>query len=305
MHSVRGVIYLANGSGQDWQDCYHRVVDIQGDSEIDFIVPYCPKIVTRSITESTNFGVWFKVLSWSQPNPTPSLPIYLNTYKAAANDFQFGVLLDKQFDVQCNPRNDFNNDFPPMHPSMTGYSPEKLVFGEKYTTMREMVHRYTPYGQVGASQRYGTTITPYDLPVSGKALLGIEMWGLCFMFYRGSIRFKFMLNSSGENNNNKGSMYMTVDSNPIQGSAIAMSPSGQIDCEVPYYYNQLMIQTNLAPNHPLYLMNDLSPRFMSKAAGDDFSFHWLRSYPQSFLTGSLVTTNVAFGTKGMMEFLYS
>jgi len=108
MHSVRVVFFLSILGTSDWQDCYHRVVDIQGDTEAEFTMPYCNTEVVREInSETVYFKIWVKILAWSQPTPAVSNPIWMNVYKSGASDFRVGGMKEQEFTTTSNPRQDF------------------------------------------------------------------------------------------------------------------------------------------------------------------------------------------------------
>lgn len=286
MHNVRLVFYLADTAyGTDWQQCYHRIVDVKGDCEVDFMVPYCGQNVMNSTnTETSGFSLVVQVLAWSVPEPSLTLPIYLTVYKAGGSDFRFGAQMDTQFvctsrnihdDFHCqsNPREDFNKDFEPFHPSFKGYSTRNLVMGEEFVTLREIIHRYFPYTTTPADG--SIPIYQTSRRVSGNAYHGLEYWGSLFRFWRGSIRFKFVQRAGYHD----GSVVVKIAGIPIYGLmqnvATSLEATSVIQGEVPYYANTFMCDTTLLPNDSITLNFDDQPRYYFKSAGDDFSFHFL------------------------------
>ena len=94
--SIRCVFYLAPDSttATEWEGCYHKVVDIQGDTSVSFRVPYMNEYVMNSTRKPTTTpAIWCKILSWSTPNPTVSAPMYMAVYKAGCDDMKFGCPL--------------------------------------------------------------------------------------------------------------------------------------------------------------------------------------------------------------------
>jgi len=311
MHAVRGVFYLANDATDDWQNCHHRIVDIIGDSEVEFAVPYCSKYVSRRQTQSTAIGVYFAILSWSQPTPAATAPIYFAVYKAGGSDFQFGALKDMCFQTQSNPREDFNKEFDFFHPTMKGYKQDKLLFGEEYETVRECIHKYTCYGSAAYSNVYGpahdggssSVIPTYNTQrASGFFIIGMEMWGLMFRFWRGSVRMKFIgresLPSAVLRVNGTLMNTMILPTTTVIRSLAGSGTICQLDMEVPYYHNVLFEQTLSTPENTVVVdvTNNSTPEpnvILCKAAGDDFSYHWLVAPPDNFLNPTYFTTSVS------------
>jgi len=197
-HSVRVVFYVAAGSSADWQVCYHQVVEIQGSTEVEMMVPFCSPTVSAWIIDTNptpSYNLYCTVLAWSQADNSLSNPIYLNTYKAAASDVQFGAPLDVKFvvqgeildEVQSSPRDDFKKEFPPIESSVTGYQQENFLFGEKIGSVRELIHRNYPMDINGVV--LSKEIFPSSYP-SGLTVVGPDMWAMFYRFYRGSIRAK-------------------------------------------------------------------------------------------------------------------
>lgn len=299
-HAVRGVFWLAvDELSTDWATCYHRVVDIQGDTEVEFVIPYCPAAVAQDSKSVDVYRLNFSVLTWSQPDPVISAPITLNVYKAADTDFQFGALLENAFTVQSNPRADFSKIFEPLHPDITGYTHDGLLYGEKYTTLREILHHYTPLTTKPATQMpaYGGTGN-----LGPGVYMGLEFWGLLFRFWRGSIRHKFVnkdpsvvmgaytyVNSDAGLAHNLPNMVMTSTTNPL------------LEMDVPYYSNNLFESTTPTLSTNIRIAKSVASPYWFSAAGDDFSFHWLRAPPP----GTLATVGSTYGVAGFLNYLTS
>jgi len=291
MHSVKLVFYLATDALQDYQSCYFRQVDVQGDTEFEFTLPYCPYYAARdTLTETTYYSVYVKILAWSQPIPTASTPIYINVYKAAASDFRVAGLMDMQFVPTSNPRQDFAKTFLPFHPSMTGYVPDNIIYPETYTTVREIVHRTYPY----YSQLGGNT---FKLWQSGSStVVGKELWGLIYMFRRGSLRFKALqryIAGSPSELITGALMVQRFDVTPhiyLPGLDVTWNDRPFVECEVPWYSHFLYSSTTVDTG-PQYwaIPTDANILYLCcGSCGDDFSFHFLIPPPPGTLspTGS-------------------
>jgi len=201
MHAAR-VCFFLNTTPTAWQSCYHRIVDIQGDTEVEITLPYWDSTI-QTKTMNTPMQLYMRLLAYSQPQETVTTPIYVNTYIAMASDFRISgpvnnllsldplptLVMDEHgeesFIVESNPRLDFQQDFQPLHESMTGYEQTNLVVGEKILNYRDFVHRYVPLRQID-----NTSNAAYE----GRGNLGIgmytglELYGLIYRFNRGSIR---------------------------------------------------------------------------------------------------------------------
>lgn len=297
MHSIKGVFYLSDSPETDqWENCYHKVVDIQGDTEVMFSIPYTSPLVVSRVTNN-DYDVYFRILSWSQASGASS-PITLNVYKAGGSDFRFGALREMEFQVQSNPRKDFAHNFEPLHPSMTGYIPENIVFGEEYTTIREIIHRYFAYGATNS------TLCPHYRGIGTSAVnvyTGVELFGLLYRFWRGSMRWKFIqkdtnvriflpyLNGSDVATNTK-----------LVSAVFSSSANPVAECSLPYYDNILFHTTRPANDTGMGVWTDIrAGQYETKAAGDDFSFHFLCGPP----FGSLVRCRDTYGTRNLRTFL--
>lgn len=296
MHAVRMVFWLTDSSGSDWVNCYHIVVDIQGDTEVEVTVPYCGQALSRAPGDNSEFQIYGAILSWSQPTAGANTPIFLNAYKAAAPDFQFGCLLEREFVPQSNPRFEFTKPFAPLHPSMTGFSHQNLLYGEEYHTMREVVHRYSAY--TSATAGGGTLVNNYFVTSveGGGSFKGLEMIGLFYRFWRGSIRQKAVLQASATD----GMVIVKNGTDIICGTAIAGTNLQNLEWEVPYYDNKLFRFTNRTNDVSTTQIVSTSPKYLFKSAGDDFSFHWLVAPPPGTFQA---VSNPSYGLVGFSTFV--
>jgi len=286
-HNVRLALWLSDNADNatEYENSYYQIIDIQGDTETEFTIPYTPKYFANRADDGSSFGVWAKVLSWSQPDMALSCPIHLNVYKAAASDIEYAGQFDLGFNPDHNPRADFVKEFPGFHPSFTAYSCEGLNFGEKVESIRECLHRYHPYGVLGTSYVYDIN------PISGY-FYGIEMWAFFYRFWRGSTRYKVLLRDSryiecvrfSNNLNNFACTYLSSPTNPV------------VEFECPYYFRDAFQHTSASSNNYINC-STCTEKYYMKAAGDDFSFHFLRPFPSGVFTGPTVATG---GLRGLM-----
>lgn len=281
--AIRMVFFLSeSGIGeQNWQDLYHVVVDIQGDTDVEMMVPYCFQSVMARTQNNFGYSLWYKILAWSSPDPAVSAPIYINVYKSGCEDMQFGQLMERTYiqpavvtqdyvEVQSNPRDDFKKNFNPLQESMVGYTHDSLVMGEQFTTLREVLHKFTPYYQVQNTY----TIPTYDPTPDGTRSLGIEQIGQLFRFHRGSIRVNLI-----KADPTKSCALIVKDTNSLETryvhtAAFGTNVSPAIEAEIPYWSN-VLFQENQVPSPLVFAACGAGPWFYSKAAGDDFSFHFL------------------------------
>lgn len=307
MHSVRLVFYLSQAP-TDFQDCYYKMVDVQGDTEVEFTVPHCTEQVVRdNTTETLYWNVYVKVLAFSSPVPEVSAPIYLNVYKAAASDFRVGCLqlnsftptdpafIDRAITTESNPRQDFSKVFEPLHPSIVGYVPDKVVYPEEYTSVRDIVHRQAPYGTVATNVSINVYQFHTATNVTGK-VFGKELWGLLYMYWRGSVRVQYM---------RKGTITNAItahfaDNTNIPGLDLSFTDKPIIEAEIPWYSQLLYEPTgvNLGNGRFTNLLSSSNSSYYSSAMGDDASFHFLKPIPLGMLAVPTSTT----GYNGLATF---
>jgi len=287
LHKARAVLFLADDINSDWLDCYHQVIDISGDCSTSMTLPYCNNSVSSTNGDSGGFVLYFRLLGYSQPVPTAITPIYYAVYKAAASDMDVAVYTEQQFLLESrqedtmNPRVDFNCEFQPIHPSIKGYHHSGLCFGEKYTSIRQLMHRLQP--TISFSSGATTVVTTGW--TSGSTVVGPNFYNLLYRFYRGSVNFKLYTNGTSNALKSSG-VIIDVGGKYVPGFMVKNSTEASIDFNVPYYSNALFEQTNVAPANPIHFTVNKS-YYITKAWGDDFSMHWLKAPPP----GSLQTVN--------------
>lgn len=314
MQAVRGVFFFTDDAiaEQDWRNSYHRVVDISGDTEVDFTLPYAFQEAMKRTSNQGKFTLWFKILNWSVPDPVVTAPIALNIYKSGCRDFQFGQLMERSYtkpvaattvkfspddlvdmELHSNPREDFKVDFAPLHESMNGYQHDGLLMGEQFTSLREVVHKYTPY--FTATNAFNTPVYA-PLPDASHSL-GLELIGQLYRFWRGSIRFNYI-----KGNATKNFALVVKDANAVETkfvhtAAFATNMNPAIEAEIPYWDSQYFRSTGSNSDITVYVCGT-GNFFMSKAAGDDFSFHFLKC-PDARTTNATINN---WGFSGLQNF---
>jgi len=296
-HTVRLMFYIAELNGEDWEQCYHREVEVQGMTEVEIMMPYCSQGVTLYGTPpsaSAPFKLCCTLVSWSQQSTTADTPIQLIVYKAACSDFQFGGPMDVAYTVtsknvdyrdynwdiefHSNPRNDFNKDFEPMEGSMTGYSQTNMVFGEEIGSVRELVHRLYPIkdysGGIGFVSLYNAAVS------SGIVMHGIELLGATYRFWRGSVRVKLVPGVWSNDPIAMGFAWNSTTSSLYQGIVGNNATNYNVEGECPYYSNVTFEQTRQYQIQQNYVYSPSGNQvFLYKCGGDDFSYMWVQSPP--------------------------
>ena len=174
MQTARIVVWLARGFQEDWMQCYHQVVDVTGDTEYSVTLPYPEDDVVWRVNNTCPWTLNMRVIGWSQPDPGLDNPIWVNLYRAAADDIRFYGQKERRyiFVTESNPRADFSKPFPTIHPSIKTYVPQNVVFGETHTHLKEMLHKYYPYKDIPAN----TNVQVYNLLSNSSGYtLGVEM----------------------------------------------------------------------------------------------------------------------------------
>lgn len=284
MHSVRVVFYLNETNTQlatSWENCYHRIVEIQGDTEVEMTIPYCsPQFCDSTNNPQAAMAVYAKVLSWSQANMAVSNPIYINVYKAGSDDFRFGGLKDFIVQPQSNPRKDFSKPFQPIHESVTEYGHQGIVWGEEYTSLREVVHRYVP---VRATVANPAVVPAYMVEGTyiPNEFNGMEAIGLIYRFWRGSVRYKLIQ----RDNVNRMVLYSYDFGKYYGGTSISSGMNPLVEVSLPYYTNVAFRSTSFdsAFTDRGILPDKRGGQYVFKAAGDDFSFLFLTPPPTNII----------------------
>jgi hypothetical protein len=293
--SVRLVFFLAVDSTSDWRVCYHKIVEVQGSTEVEMTLPYCSQqVAATSTTNVTPYSLFVAVLAWSQNDASLSNPIYINTYKAAGSDFRVCAPKDVYYHVQSCPRMDFNDDFEPIHPSIEGYAQDHLICGEEILTLRQMAHKFSP--NFAFTGPYNETLLNPST-ASGTILLGRDMYGLFYRFWRGSLRNKYM--SLQANTKYISHMVCNQAGTAFHGMFVTGPNLNSSEGEIPYYSPCLFEATTGQQLAQRYVTNNSTQHvFEMTAVGDDFSFHWL-ILP---VAGYYVNCSVLYGYAGLDQF---
>jgi hypothetical protein len=345
-HSIRMAIWLDDGYQWDkggtqvsppvsnFQECFHQIIDIQGDTEVAFAVPYMNRLpMTYPENISGDFKLYAGILSWV-PNSTIPNSIFVNVFKAAAEDFHFtgqksisfilqsernisftenGVQVTKcatcgsvftqsteplvaqtrtrvTTDVenctqrkkvrvirQSNPRADFNAPFNMIHDQLSGYQTKNLCSGEDFESIRDLIHRYYPYGGISP----GYEREPYDLTGATTNRTHLEYWGEIFAFFRGSCNVKLI---SKNPHVIQSVRLVDLRNQELYGTNISCEPNPVLEFNVPninrFLFNSTstgdgQITRQLAYSYGGTQNTDGSNRWLLEAAGDDFSFHFI------------------------------
>lgn len=312
MHACRVIFYI-NTVATKWQDCYHKVVDILGDTEVEMTLPYTSSYLVRTNLSDTTIddptmSLWMRVVSYSQPQTAVNTPIYFNVYLASASDFKVYMPLDRiaavtgmpttlkadatEYEPHSNPRVDFSKPFEPIHPSVRGFEHDGLIMGEQIRSYRDFVHRYCPIRAIDPLA--DTSVYEGRGNFGPYGYLGLEMYGLIYQFWRGSIRFKLM-----QFNNDLNSVAVMHEPMgvAVSGTTLSSGVNPLLEFEVPFYSPVMFRHTG--DEAPLNLRGSgVHDMYLLKAGGDDFSFHFLCPPP---------TYNVPFnnncGITGLAAFL--
>lgn len=299
MNNAKIVFYISDDPDADWMQVYHREVDITGDTEVELTLPYPHSTYVRNTASATTWKLFYRVLAWSQSDSTLDNPIYMNTYRAAADDVRFYGHIERQyvFSTESNPRSDFAKPFQPIHESIITYIPQNVVYGEEYTNIREMLHKYLPYQSIaGNSFRQVYDYTPVG---TDGYTLGIEMLCTLHAFWSGSIRHKYT-----RKDNAMAALILTYsasNSAPYLGTSISSTVNPIVEAEIPYFYNQSFRPTRnyLVANAP-YSNFAGSASYFWKSAGDDFTLRFLCAFPPGYFRAMNTSSE---GYRGLMTYL--
>jgi hypothetical protein len=248
---------------------------------------------------NNNFGLYVVPIQWATLNPTIENFIDINIYKAGGSDYRFGGLQERRYLFQSNPRADFEKEFPYLHESMTTYLQDRIVFGEEYKSVRDVLHRYQPDLQVQSD----TDIAVW--PANGNSLFGYKFWTGMYAFWRGSLRYKII---SKETEKMKMAYFITSSGNEYLGTTIASSINPVLDISLPYYDNLMFRNTKdlygpctLRFSGGKDIYSQESYGYLFRAMGDDFSCHFVVPPKAGSFTGVPATSGLA----GFADYLSS
>ena len=123
------------------------------------------------------------------------------------------------------------------------------------------------------------------------------MWGLMYNYWRGSIRVKMLQKTY----TSTGVGYYQTPEGYVSGMVLSSPTNPLLDAECPYYRKLLFVPTTSTSVSDgfAFAVDSTVPRFHLKAAGDDFSFHFLHVPPP----GTLSTISANFGVRGLVTFM--
>lgn len=293
-HSIKLIFWLSDEqvvSADNYVNCYHKVVDVQGFTETEIAIPYLsPNVIDSHGAMNRDFTLYVVPIQWATLNPLIDNAIDINIYKAGASDFRFGGLRERRYTFQSNPRADFQKEFPYLQESMKEYLQDRLVLGDEYKSVREILHRYQPESLYSSS----TDIPPWQS--NGGSVYGYKFWGSLYAFWRGSLRFKLV---SKDTETIKMAYFQPSDDNEFMGIALSTSVNPTMDISLPYYDTQLFRNTkDVYTNTSLRFSGGPNPQsqasyaYLLRAMGDDFSMHFIVPPKPGTFTGVPVTAGI-------------
>lgn len=301
-HSARLVFYL-NTQPTNWAQCYHMVVDVQGDTVVKMTLPYTSNRMAVDETAPSVMNLYVQNLSYSQAQTTVDTPIYINVYAAMADDFRLYAPVDRviglnnpvalaklepkemvkfdpvEFQVESNPRLIFQEPFDPIHPSVTGFTHSGFICGEEIRSYRDFIHRYSPMRSVTAHSNLSVYDGPGNLGAGG--FVGLEKYGLIFRYWRGSVRFKMIQNDNRIRMISLLSTTNPTDNPYFAGVTLSSVNNPVVEATAPYYSDKLFLSTSAYSTLGIRIQgpDNAGGVFMLKAGGDDFSYHFLQPWP--------------------------
>jgi hypothetical protein len=253
-------------------------------------------MMDRNVT-GNGIALMMMVDSWSQPDNTITAPIDVNVWKAAGPDWKVAGYKEACIQLQSNPRQMFREPFPYMQQSMTTYAQDGFVMGEDVKTIRDLIKKVHYYLPIAA---YTNTPSYHESFVNGLGVyaIGIEAWSQFFMFWRGSIRVKWL--KKDPNILSCAQYYQFLD---LIGSAVISAPTNPlIAADIPYFYPDLFKLTrDTVPAADLIgtTTSGVESKFLTKAAGDDYSLHYISPLPAGAFVAPVPQ---AFGIAQLMGF---
>jgi len=275
-------------------DVVSRIVDVRGDTEYEFTVPYLWPTMYRPLSES---GALPRILIQQLiPIVGPSFEedpqIYLAVWRAAGEDIRFNQLCSYDsnsygatqtfnqppvYQAQMDPTQCFKKTFNPIVDGSFFIREQGTISGEMINSLHDIVKRY-----VGGLQQppiIGDRVITYpDVSQYGA----YHSFARIFKYWRGSRRLKALVKSDPN------LWYYTVLENPTasfdSGNAIAFTSSTtwpMIGIEIPWYSSLPFIPVDstsvpvydLADNPRNPLVTDYGSYLKTYlSAGDDFTY---------------------------------
>jgi len=309
MHSARVVFYWGfNLTQSAWQDCYHRIVDVSGTTEVDMFLPYSEMNVLMD-RSNRNWALCCSVLSFSQPVAASTSPIYMLVYQSAAEDRKYYQPLDRnytftptskkvggdfEFKTQSHafPRRAFREPFQSLHASMSGYEQNNIVCGEEIKSIADLMHVMWARVPVTSSNTLLYPLVPWTYG-SSNVVNGVDLLNLLFLFGRGSMRLKFVTKNATPN----GVMIMETTDNWICPMADMTSATVPVmDFTLPFYCPDVYfaVRSGVNPKYPCVQVNSSYTGFYFDGAGDDYSTHYIFPPPPGVFNSANSST-IGFG----------
>lgn len=252
-----------------WKSCYHKQVEVQGDGEVDFMIPYnAVPFASRTSSNETQLGLFYRVLSYT--TPTAGTNSYLAVYRAAGPDLKFSVMkercftLHSGFTIQSNPRADFGKEFEKFAPDTIGYDGTLVTSSDSYSHLNDLLGRYFAYqdtddydlthpDRANLFQYNGALNDNGATTANASFIYGIEMFMLLFLFNRGSVKFKILASNRPIRRNWTASTvdysqllgrgdagavrnaYLTVHGHVIPGAVMDTPVNPVLDLTFPHY----------------------------------------------------------------------
>jgi len=313
---ARFVIYVSDEITADYNACQHEFVTVTGDIDFPFSVEYPhPEALTTCVTSELVFNVYVQVLSWSSQSGATTIPIQISVWKAGGPDAMVYCPIDNNFIpsssetyLECEPnsyeiRSYFKTtEFPALMGGGELYDPKGLVIGEEILTLRDWLHQYVPMSALSADANFQLM---RDTNASSIAWQGVDKWSFLFRFWRGSVRFKII---QPQTSSGYPAVMVTTGGSvnagtPFQGVAFGNTSDGSVSFEVPWYSPALYETVGNSGYfmRTVQYADETANYFRFKAAGDDFSFHWLR-LPQPG-TWQINTSGSSTGTWGFLNYV--
>lgn len=189
-------------------DMVSKIVDIRGDTTVDFSVPYIspyfyqPTMGLYSVGSHASFpaqynnsNLVFSVINPPVgPDPATTSLIYYNLYVSAGEDFVFGGSTFPRVEGPIsNVREQslikaFEKPFEGLIPAVTAQE-KGVVLPEQYSTIEELCMAYTTLRQQAFADLPASVISE-TLVWNGQDADYAAFFGQCFRWNRGALRYK-------------------------------------------------------------------------------------------------------------------
>jgi len=213
-HSDETVGTGANGTAGDY---ISKIVDVCGDTTIDFCIPYCQADTWKKAKEMIRFkgsigqyvnkrkanGVLFvKIVNPPEvPTSTDDSTIYMNIWQAAGEDLEFGkfgmlapsVTNDSRFVQQCDVAEAFNQTFESLVPAKYTVQ-QNITMEEHVDDVKTLLHRAYPMPNIARSALPSSKdlVNPLAVTTSTDTCL-VSYIAALYGGWRGSVRHKFII----------------------------------------------------------------------------------------------------------------